>query len=316
LIHFSSTVNSHNNMSSTRVAVVTGSNKGVGLAIVKELCSKFDGDVYLTSRDVCRGITAVEEMKKLGLNPKFHQLDIDDEESVLKLRDYLKANYGGLDVLVNNAAIAYMGEDDCAPEIATSTLRTNFYGTLRACKILFPILQPHARVVNISSSVGHVSFIRDTGKAGMGLKEKFSSSNLTEEELCSLVQDFVESVKRGDHGLRGWPTICFPPYVVSKIAISALTRIQQREFDQDSRKDIVVNSVHPGYIQTDMTGNTGPLKTEEGAVAPTWLALLPKDVEEPRGGYVWLNKQIVDWIHGPLPECPGVTMVNGVLGFK
>jgi len=38
-----------------------------------------------------------------------------------------------------------------------------------------------------------------------------------------------------------------------------------------------------------------------GAVAPIWLALLPKDVEEPRGGYVWLKKQIVDWIHGPMP---------------
>ena len=171
---------------------VTGSNKGVGLAIVKELCSKFDGDVYLTSRDVCRGITAVEEMKKLGLNPKFHQLDIDDEESVLKLRDHLKANYGGLDVLVNNAAIAFIGEDECSPENATATLRTNFFSNLRVCKILFPILQPHARVVNMSSCYGHLSFIRGTGKAAMGLKEKFSSSNLTEDELCSLVQDFVE----------------------------------------------------------------------------------------------------------------------------
>jgi len=179
-------------MSNKIAAVVTGSNKGIGLAIVKELCGKFDGDVYLTSRDERRGIAAVEELKKLGLNPKFHQLDIDDEESVLKLRDHLKANYGGLDVLVNNAGVSFYGKGELTPEIATATLRTNFYGTLRACKILFPILQPHARVVNISSCVGHVSFIRGTGKAAMGIKEKFSSSNLTEDELCSLVQDFVE----------------------------------------------------------------------------------------------------------------------------
>jgi len=101
-----------------------------------------------------------------------------------------------------------------------------------------------------------------------------------------------------------------PSYVVSKIAISVLTRIQQREFDQDSRQDIVVNSVHPGYVNTDMTFNQGPLSPEQGAVAPTWLALLPKNVEEPRGDYVWLNKQIVDWIHGPMPECIGATKIN------
>ena len=38
-------------MASKRVAVVTGSNKGIGLAIVRSLCKKFDGDVVLTSRD-------------------------------------------------------------------------------------------------------------------------------------------------------------------------------------------------------------------------------------------------------------------------
>ena len=128
----------------------------------------------------------------MGLEPKYHQLDIEDEASVLKLRDFLKANYGGLDVLVNNAAIAVMGKNDCSPEVATSTLKTNFFGTLRVCKTLFPILCPHARVVNLSSSAGHLSYINGTGKAAMELKEKFSSRRLTEEELCNLVQDFVE----------------------------------------------------------------------------------------------------------------------------
>ncbi len=42
-----------------------------------------------------------------GLEPKFHQLDITDRDSIEKLRDFLQSNYGGLDVLVNNAAIAF-----------------------------------------------------------------------------------------------------------------------------------------------------------------------------------------------------------------
>ena len=46
--------------------------------------------------------------------------------------------------------------------------------------------------------------------------------------------------------------------------MSALTRIQQRQFDQDSREDLIVNCVHPGYVDTDMTQHKGPLKIEEG----------------------------------------------------
>ena len=74
----------------------------------------------------------------------------------------------------------------------------------------------------------------------------------------------ISSVERGDHGERGWPTLCSPPYTVSKIALNALTEIQQREFDQDPREDLVVNAVHPGFIVTDMTLNQGALTTEEG----------------------------------------------------
>lgn len=171
---------------------VSGSNKGIGFAIVKELCSKFDGNVYLTSRDEGRGKAAVEELKKHGLHAHFHQLDIDDESSVIKLRDYLQATYGGLDVLVNNAAIAFKAAaTEPFSEQATVTLRTNFFNTLRACNILFPILKPHARVVNVSSSVGHLQKIAGQDDVSVALRQKLSSSDLTTEELVKLMEDFV-----------------------------------------------------------------------------------------------------------------------------
>ena len=95
-------------MASKRVAVVTGSNKGIGLAIVRSLCKKFDGDVVLTSRDEGRGNEAVAELKeKEGLNPVYHQLDITSRDSIEGLVTFIKDKYGGLDVLINNAGIAY-----------------------------------------------------------------------------------------------------------------------------------------------------------------------------------------------------------------
>ena len=45
--------------------------------------------------------------KEFGVTPKFHQLDLTSKESVAKLKTYLEETYGGLDVLVNNAGMAY-----------------------------------------------------------------------------------------------------------------------------------------------------------------------------------------------------------------
>lgn len=256
-------------MESNRVAVVTGSNKGIGFAIAKELCTKFDGVVYLTSRDENRGKVAVEELKKLGLKPHYHQLDINDEASVIRLRDYLQATYGGLDVLVNNAAILleFDEENDITfGEKAFKTLETNFFHTMRACDVLFPILKPHARIVHVSSSAGHLSLVNGDEPAATELRKKLSSDTLSKKELCSLLQEFVEAAKTETHAELGWPPKEYVCYKVSKVGLCALTRIQQREFNGDAREDLIVNSVHPGYVDTDMTHHTGLLTIEQGGI--------------------------------------------------
>ncbi|KAI9565874.1 hypothetical protein GHT06_009672 [Daphnia sinensis] len=293
-------------MSQNRVAVVTGSNQGIGFATVKALCANFEGSVYLTSRNEERGLAAVEELKKIGLQPKFHQLDINDESSVLRLRDYLKDTYGGLDVLVNNAAILLPFKegmsDDTFAEHACTVMQTNYFDTHRACKILFPILKPHARVVNLSSMLGHLTQIPGEDSVAVNLRAKLASPDLTYEELDSLMHNFVDAAKKGEHTKYGWPASgYYTTYIVSKIGVSALTRIQHRDFERDSREDIVINHVHPGYVSTQMSDYKGVLTPEKGAVAPSWLALLPPNVQEPKGAFVWCDKTIVDWVKGPMP---------------
>lgn len=293
-------------MSQNRVAVVTGSNQGIGFATVKALCSDFEGSVYLTSRNEERGLAAVEELKKIGLQPKYHQLDINDESSVLRLRDYLKDTYGGLDVLVNNAAILLPFKegmsDDIFAEHACTVMQTNYFDTQRACKILFPILKPHARVVNLSSMLGHLTHIPGEDSVAVNLRAKLASPDLTYEELDSLMHNFVDAAQKGEHTKYGWPaTGYYTTYIVSKIGVSALTRIQHRDFERDSRENIVINHVHPGYVSTQMSDYKGVLTPEKGAVAPSWLALLPPNVQEPKGAFVWCDKTIVDWVKGPMP---------------
>jgi len=145
-------------------------------------------------------------------------------------------------------------------------------------------------VVNVSSSAGWLCRI-----PGEELKKKFAADDLTEDQLGDLVNDFIKRAADGTHKEAGWPD---STYVVSKVAVSALTRIQQRAFDSGSVADVVVNSCHPGYVDTDMTSHKGPLTPEQGAVSATYCALLPADVTEPRGGYIWEDATIRDWVHG------------------
>ncbi|KAK4011557.1 hypothetical protein OUZ56_020675 [Daphnia magna] len=301
--------------SGSRVAVVTGANKGIGYAAVMELCAKFDGTVYLTSRDESRGRKAVDELEQMGLRPAYHQLDIDDESSVLKFRDHLVETHGGLDVLINNAAIIFpmTTPAESFVESIRKTIDTNFYHTMRACKILFPILRPHARVVHLTSDDGHLLRISGREPEAAILRSKFSAPDLTEQELCQLMEDFIDAAKNGDRFERGWPnsvgeredTWPNEGYIVSKVGISALTRIHQRQFDQDLREDLAVNCVHPGYVITDATFQKGEKTIQEGAEAACWLAMLPPSSPDnvvPKGAYVWHDKQLVDWVNGPTPS--------------
>ncbi|KAF4531285.1 hypothetical protein B566_EDAN019396 [Ephemera danica] len=182
---------------------------------------------------------------------------------------------------------------------AEHTIRVNFFGVLNTCRTLFPLLRSHSRVVNMSSSYGHLSQMNGQEPAASQLKAQFASHSLTEQELCQTMNQFVQAAQAGTHFEQGW---CNSTYMASKVGISALTFIQQRAFDADvSRPDIVVNSVHPGYVDTDMTRHTGPLTIYEGAKAPLYLALLPPDAKEPRGQFVWRDCSIVDWVNGPMP---------------
>ncbi|VVC41123.1 Short-chain dehydrogenase/reductase, conserved site,NAD(P)-binding domain,Short-chain [Cinara cedri] len=280
-------------MCSAKLAIVTGSNKGIGYAVVKALCDQFDGDVYLTARDVSRGEKAVQTLNVLGLKPKFHQLDVTDDGSVAEFKRFVEKNYAGINVLVNNAAIRYR-EDSAVSfaEQAAETSRVNYFALRRVCDALFPLLLPGARVVNVSSCAGLLSRI-----PGDGLRAEFSSPDLTVEQLDGLVERFVNSAAAVNHEQSGWPSSA---YVVSKVAVSALTIIQQKEFDVDPRrKDIVVNSVHPGYVDTDMTshmvGMGIPLSIDQGAEALVYLALLPEGEQRVKGQYVWNDKTVKNW---------------------
>ncbi|KAK2093606.1 NADH-cytochrome b5 reductase [Saguinus oedipus] len=242
-----------------QVALVTGGNKGIGLAIVRYLCRQFSGDVVLTARDVAQGQAAVQQLQAEGLSPGFHQLDIDEHPRPARL-------------------LAQRVADPTPFHIqAEVTMKTNFFGTRDVCTELLPLIKPHGRVVNVSSTVS----LRALKSYSPELQQKFRSETITEEELVGLMNKFMEDTKKGVHQKAGWPNTA---YGVTKIGVTVLSRIHARKLSEQRKGDkIFLNACCPGWVRIDMAGPNATKSLEEGAETPVYLAFSPPDAEGSHG---------------------------------
>ncbi|XP_038222175.1 carbonyl reductase [NADPH] 1-like [Zerene cesonia] len=267
-----------------KIAVVTGSNKGIGFGIVKELCKRGVGVVYLTSRDVNRGKEAVGILEKENLHPKFHQLDVSNEESVKAFAEYIKKKYNGLDILINNAGLLDSDYHKPNYEDAKKVIDTNFYGVLLMQKYFFPIINENGRVINVSSDWGHITNLKNSHWI-----QRLTNKNVSVEDVNAFVTWFLDSVKNGTVKGEDFVSYNVLAYRVSKVALCALTRIQQKEVG----RNISVNSLNPGFVRTNMTKGAGDMTVDEAGITPAYLAL---DIDQSvKGKYFWFDKTEVDW---------------------
>jgi len=277
-----------------KVAVVTGSNKGIGFAIVRALCKQFDGDVYLTARNEERGLAAVKELEKEGLKPKFHQLDITDKNSVEKLRDDMVSAYGGIDVLINNAGIAIFGDDTPFGEQAVQTLQVNYFSARQICDLLLPHIKSGGRVVNVSSLVTRTALKKVSPK----VRDELWSDSITMERLDAVMKDFIAHAEAGDHEDYGYSNSA---YGMSKLGFTVMSKIYAQRLKEQGR-DLLMNICCPGWVRTELGGEAGSKfmskaskSPDEGADTPTYLALIPQGASEPHGLFFEDRKIITEW---------------------
>jgi NAD(P)-dependent dehydrogenase (short-subunit alcohol dehydrogenase family) len=144
-----------------RVAVVTGANRGIGLAVARRL-AKEGMQVVLTARDTTNGESACRALLSEGCATRFHVLDVRDRGQADRLARWLEREFGRVDVLVNNAGILPDPHGsrvlDVAAEVVREALETNLIGVLNVTQALVPLMKAHGygRIVNISSELGQL----------------------------------------------------------------------------------------------------------------------------------------------------------------
>jgi NAD(P)-dependent dehydrogenase (short-subunit alcohol dehydrogenase family) len=230
-------------------ALVTGANKGIGFEIAKALRTQ-GVDVIIGARDRGRGLEAAR-----ALGTDFVQLDVTDDESVMRAANEVEKDGPSLDILVNNAAVLleldYRDPTSVPIELVTRTFDTNVFGAIRVTNAFLPLLRraPAARIVNVTS------------------------------RLASLSRTLANTPSH----------LTFLAYNSSKTALNAVT-LQYALALRGT--PIKINVVDPGHSATDINGRMGDRPPSEAARLPVRLALLPE--HGPTGAFI-SNDGEVPW---------------------
>src|SRR5438105_2697196 len=182
-----------------RIALVTGSNKGIGFEVVRQLARK-GFRVFLGARNAEAGRAAAEKLRAEG-DVTFLKIDISKAESIRRAADEFSQQTDRLDALVNNAGILLDDDKDVltiAPEIFETTLRTNTLGALLVAQAFVPFLKESdaARIVNASSGGGQLAEGAD-GWAPAYCISKTALNGVTVQLAAALPNFAVNSVCPG-----------------------------------------------------------------------------------------------------------------------
>ena len=217
--------------STTKLALITGGNRGLGLATAR-LLGDAGATVLIGSRDERSGYDAVVQLREQGILAIAIALDVDSPASVSAAAERVDREFGRLDILVNNAGIlpeatAAKATTPLDLDLFRRTFETNLFGAVAVTQAFLPLLERSdaARIVNVSSTMGSLADQTDPSSPYYGL--------------------------------------VVPAYQASKAALNGLTIALSKTLAEGPIK---VNSVCPGWVQTDLGG------PDNRAAAPTAAA--------------------------------------------
>lgn len=231
----------------SKVALVTGATRGIGLETVRQL-AEAGVHTLLAGRDRQKAVAAALTLQTQGLPVEAIALDVTDADSIAAAVREVEQRHGRLDILVNNAGILVdeFGRkvSEQGIDVWRKTFDTNVFGLIATTQAFLPLLH--------KSDAGRIVNV-----------SSLLGSMALHSDPASPIYDFK-----------------VPAYNVSKSAVNAWT-VQLAYELRDSR--IKINTIHPGYVKTDMNGGEGEIDAPAGARTSVRLALI--DDAGPNGGY-------------------------------
>ena len=272
------------------VAVISGASRGLGLALAQVLAETSDFNVLLTARDGAAAVDAVSALRAqgvLGVEAYAAPLDVQDRAHVADFSNFMAAEYGAVDLLINNAAVCHTGWD-C--QTVRDSLRINVLGPLALTRALLPAMSRRRRghVVNVSSGDGELVYLNTA------LQQELNAATSVCDVLRILGRAAPPRNAFGPSPAHG-PT---PAYAISKAALNALTRIVATELPPPGRTGVRISSVCPGDVLTRMCSDpNAAVLPAVAAVDVAWLAVT--GVDDERGdlpsGRFWRYREQIDF---------------------
>lgn len=275
-------------MSSNKIVLVTGSNKGIGYGIIEALLKKKSNfRIILTSRNEQLGINSFNQLSEKYPHSKnnffYHQLDITSESSISNLIEWIKKEFGKIDYLVNNAGLGTLGNHHDL-NIHTAVLNVNVFGTINFTEKMLKneMINKKGKIILVGSMMGNLNYL-----TSQKLKNDFKKAK-TYQELLNLTEAFKISFKNKTTDKDGW---CINTYSVSKMVVNTYARVLSLRKEIEDN-DISVYAAHPGWVKTDMTGPEAPLTIEQGTVNEIFLLELPEGINKKYQGKYFDNCKV------------------------
>lgn len=243
-------------MENQKIALITGSNRGLGFETAKQLGEKGIA-VIVTGRDQHTADEAAAKLSAMDITAFGIILDITNPSDRIAAADFIRNKFGKLDILINNAGVGPKGDFFVNKAVETDedefqyVFGTNVFGPVYLTNELLPLLKASgsARIVNLSSKLGSLG-------------------------THSIPNGPFETVKRLS-------------YNASKTTLNAVTIHLAAELKEFGIK---VNSADPGHSKTDMGGPNAPMEISDAVKTTVQLALIGED--GPTGKFMHLEQEI------------------------